>query len=168
VRDASFVDRTLECPHPKRWSLGQAGIPWSAVPETLITRPKHRAFPGRPDQIALARDFTRRVVGPCPVLDEAILLVSELATNAIEHTATANDGSFHVTICQGDSSLLIAVTDDGSDNVPMRAHPTNTLAEAGRGLELVELIADRWGHYGERQHCTVWFELSWTRSAPVR
>jgi anti-sigma regulatory factor (Ser/Thr protein kinase) len=70
----------------------------SAVPETLITRPKHRVFPGRPDQIAHARDFTRRVLGLCPVLDEAVLLVSELATNAIEHTATGNEGSFHVTI----------------------------------------------------------------------
>jgi len=55
-----------------------------AVPETLNTWPKHRAFPGRPNQIAYARDFTRRVLGPCPVLDEAVLLVSELATNAIE------------------------------------------------------------------------------------
>jgi len=134
------------------------------VPETLITRPKHRAFPGRPDQIAHARDFTRRVLGPCPVLDEAVLLVSELATNAIEHTATADEGSFHVTIYQGDSSLLIAVTDDGSDNVPTPAHQGETLAETGRGLELVELIADRWDYCGDGHGRAVWFELSWKQS----
>jgi anti-sigma regulatory factor (Ser/Thr protein kinase) len=131
------------------------------VPETLITRPKRRAFPGRPDQITHARDFTRRVLGPCPVLDEAVLLVSELATNAIEHAATADEGSFHVTVYRGDSSLLIAVTDDGSDNVPTPAHhSTDTLQEAGRGLELVELISDRWGHCGDEHGRTVWFELS--------
>jgi anti-sigma regulatory factor (Ser/Thr protein kinase) len=133
----------------------------------LITRPKHRAFPGRPDQIAHARDFTRRILGPCPVLDEAILLVSELATNAIEHTATANEGSFHVTIYQGDSSLLIAVTDDGSDDVPVPAHQAETFTETGRGLELVELIADRWGHCGDEHGRTVWFELPWKRSEPT-
>jgi len=137
------------------------------VPETLITRPKHRAFPGRPDQIAHARDFTRRILGPCPVLDEAVLLVSELATNAIEHTATARGGSFHVTIYLGDSSLLIAVTDDGSNSTPMPAHPMDTLAETGRGLELVELIADRWGHCGDEHSRTVWFELSWPPTAIV-
>lgn len=134
------------------------------MPETLITRPKHRAFPGRPDQIAYARDFTRRVLGPCPVLDEAVLLVSELATNAIEHTATADEGSFHVTIYQGDSFLLIAVTDDGSDNVPTPGTQADTLAETGRGLELVELIADRWDYCGDGHSRTVWFELSWKQS----
>ena len=131
------------------------------MPDTLIARPKHRAFPGRPDQIVHARDFTRRVLGPCPVLDEAVLLVSELATNAIEHTATAYEGSFHVTIYQGESSLLIAVRDDGSDKVPMSGYEADTLAETGRGLELVELIADRWDHYGDEHSRTVWFELSW-------
>jgi anti-sigma regulatory factor (Ser/Thr protein kinase) len=131
------------------------------VPETLITRPKHRAFPGRPNQIAHARDFTRRVLGPCPVLDEAVLLISELSTNAIEHTATANEGSFHVTIYRTESSLLIAVTDDGSDNVPKPSHATDTLTESGRGLELVELIADSWGHCADEDGHTVWFEMSW-------
>lgn len=63
------------------------------MPETLTVRPKHRTFPGRADQITRARDFTRRVLGSCPVLDEAVLLVSELATNAVEHTATGNEGN---------------------------------------------------------------------------
>jgi two-component sensor histidine kinase len=129
----------------------------------LITRPKHRVFSGRPDQIARARDFTKRVLGPCPVLDDAILLVSELATNAVGHTATGNEGSFHVTIYQGESSLLIAIKDDGSGNVPVPARPADSLTETGRGLELVELIADRWGHCGDEQGRTVWFELPWKR-----
>jgi anti-sigma regulatory factor (Ser/Thr protein kinase) len=126
----------------------------------LITRPKRRIFPGRPDQIGHARDFTRRILGPCPVLDEAVLLVSELATNALEHTATGNDGQFDVTIYSGDSSLLIAVSDGGSGQTPSpRAY--DELSEDGRGLGMVELIADRWGHCGDEHGRTIWFELRW-------
>jgi two-component sensor histidine kinase len=110
-------------------------------------RPKRRLFPGRPDQIAQARNFTRRVLGSCPVADDAALLVSELATNAMAHTATGTGGHFHVTIYPGDASLLIAVTDEW--------------AEAGRGLGLVELIAERWGHCGNERSRTIWFELRW-------
>jgi serine/threonine-protein kinase RsbW len=75
-------------------------------------------FPGRADQIGHARDFTRRTLGACPVLDEAVLLVSELATNAIEHTPTGNGGTFHVSIHHGETRLLIAVIDGGSEKTP--------------------------------------------------
>ena len=113
----------------------------------LAARPRRRVFPGRADQIAHARDFTRRTLGPCPVLDEAVLLVSELATNAVEHTATGNVGRFDVTICQGQTSLLIAIKDDGSSKMPL-PRPADALAEDGRGLGLVDLVADRWGYRG--------------------
>ena len=64
----------------------------------LTARPKRRAFPGRADQITRARDFTKRSLGSSPVADDAVLLVSELATNALEHTMTGNGGQFEVTI----------------------------------------------------------------------
>lgn len=130
------------------------------MPVTLTARPKHRVFPGRADQVALARDFTRRVLRVCPVLDEAVLLVSELATNALEHTATGNAGTFHVTIYQGESSLLIAVSDDGSAKIPGQCSD-DALAENGRGLRLVELLAHQWGHSGNEHGRMVWFELHW-------
>jgi len=126
----------------------------------LIARPKRRCFPGRPDQVAWARDFTRRTVGPCPVINEAILLVSELATNALEHTATGFGGHFDVTILSGETSLIIGVTDNGSEKAPVPG-PLDPEAESGRGLGLVELISERWGHCGGRHGRTVWFELRW-------
>jgi anti-sigma regulatory factor (Ser/Thr protein kinase) len=131
-------------------------------PAVLATRPKRRSFPGRPEQVARARDFTRRALGPCLVLDEAILLVSELVTNALEHTATGLGGGFDVTVLAGETSLTVAVTDNGSDKVPV-ASPLDPEAEAGRGLGLVNLIAERWGHCGRRHGRTVWFELRWAR-----
>ena len=124
----------------------------------LTARPKRRAFPGRADQIAKARDFTRRVLVSCPVLDEAVLLVSELATNALEHTATGNGGHFDVIIYRDATLLIIAVTDEGSDKAPA-TRPVDQLAEDGRGLGLVDLITDRWGYCGNERGRTVWLEL---------
>ncbi len=121
-------------------------------------RPKRRAFPGRADQIAKARDFTRRVLASCPVLDEAVLLLSELATNALEHTATGSGGHFDVLIYRYETLLIIAVRDEGSYKVPA-TRSLDELAEDGRGLGLVELIADRWGYCGDERGRTVWFEL---------
>jgi serine/threonine-protein kinase RsbW len=129
--------------------------------ETPAARPKRRMFPGRANQVAHARDFTRRV------LDEAVLLVSELATNALEHTATSKAGSFHVTICPSETSLLIAVTDNGSDESPL-PRPTDALAEDGRGLSLVDSMADRWGYCGNQHSRTVWAELHWLRVSSQR
>jgi serine/threonine-protein kinase RsbW len=140
-------------------------------PRVLHARPKRRAFPGRADQITLARDFTKRVLGSCPVADEAVLLVSELATNALEHTMTGNGGQFEVTIYRDKTSLLIGVTDNGSDKTPASGN-LDPEAETGRGLRLVELIAHRWGHCGGRHGHTVWFELVnlalGEREAPIR
>ena len=58
---------------------------------------------------------------------------------------------------------MIAVTDNGSDKIPVRGAPLSEGA-TGRGLELVESIAARWGHCGGRRGRTVWFELRWTLS----
>jgi len=127
-------------------------------PKVLTARPMQRTFPGRADQIARAREFTKRVLGACPVTDEAVLLVSELATNALEHTSTGDGGQFQVTICRTGTSLLIGVGDSGSAKIP-EPGPLEPGSETGRGLGLVELIADRWGYCGGEHGRTVWFEL---------
>ena len=126
----------------------------------LMARVKRRVFSGSTDQIAQARDFTRRVLAPCPVLDEAILLASELAANAVAHTVTGSGGHFDVTIYRDETLVVIAVRDEGSDDAPA-ARPLDEMAEDGRGLGLVELIADRWGHCGNEHGRTIWLQLRW-------
>ena len=41
--------------------------------------------------------------------------------------------------------------------------PVDALAEDGRGLGLVDLVADRWGYRGNEHGHTVWFELRGNR-----
>jgi two-component sensor histidine kinase len=59
-----------------------------------------------------------------PQLVRYVMLVSELATNALEHTVTGEAGSFQVTVYRGEAALLIAVKDDGSDKIPLPAQLT--------------------------------------------
>lgn len=127
-------------------------------PAALITRPIRRAFPGRADQISRAREFTERILGSCLVAEEAVLLVSELATNALEHTTSGHGGRFEVTIYRDETSVLIGVTDNGSDKTPAPC-TLDPESETGRGLGLVELIAWRWGHCGDEHGRTVWLAL---------
>ena len=105
-----------------------------------MTRPIRRTFPGRRDQVAFARSFVRRAAACCPMLDDVVLLTSELCTNALQHTASAKGGSFEVTVYRSDHSLRIEVRDDGAKSVPAIRSLEN-LHEDGRGLEIVALLA---------------------------
>jgi anti-sigma regulatory factor (Ser/Thr protein kinase) len=119
-----------------------------------------RAFGGRPDQIAHVRAFVRQVLGSAPVLDEAVLLASELSANAVTHTASGADGTFDVCIGLRSRSLRVEVRDLGSPGVPV-ARQQDGLAEDGRGLGLVSLVADNWGHSGDEEGRSVYFEFHW-------
>jgi len=125
-----------------------------------MVRAKRRVFPGRSDQVAHARHFVERALDGCPVADEAVLCVSELATNTLLHTATGDGGMFEVVVQRGDTWVHVAVRDDGSDKIPAAQTPGEA-AEDGRGLGLVGLVADRWGQAGDESGRTVWFELDW-------
>jgi anti-sigma regulatory factor (Ser/Thr protein kinase) len=128
-----------------------------------MTRPIRRVFPGREDQVACAREFVRRKIQPCPVLDEAVLLTSELCANALQHTASGNGGAFEVTVFRLACSLRIEVRDEGATTIPAvrTVDDLDDPAECGRGLELVALIARRWGQCGDEYGRAVFFELRW-------
>lgn len=89
-----------------------------------------------------------------------MLLTSELCANALQHTASGNGGSFEVTVYLGNDSLRVEVRDDGSKNVPA-VQSFDQLSEEGRGLEIVALIANRWGQCGDEFGRSVFFELRW-------
>lgn len=126
-----------------------------------MTQPVRRRFPGRHDQVARARAFIRDVIGCCPLLDEAALLTSELCTNALQHSASGNGGTFEVTIYHGPGSLRVEVRDDGSASTPA-PQAADSCSEDGRGLEIVACIAHRWGQRGDEFGRCVYFELRWT------
>ncbi|MER6677089.1 ATP-binding protein [Streptomyces sp. NPDC000983] len=86
------------------------------------------------------------------LLDTAELLVSELATNALLHTASR----FTVTLSLAGGVLRCEVRDAGR-RVPQVLDAGGS--ESGRGMFLVDALARRWGCHQDREHKTVWFEL---------
>ena len=126
---------------------------------TMI-RPTRRIFPGSPAQVAHARHFVGRVLDTCPVADDAVLLTSELASNAIAHTVSGDGGKFIVTVYRADARLRVEVRDDGSAKAPVTRRACEA-GDSGYGLALVERIASHWGHCGGRRSRVVWFELEW-------
>jgi anti-sigma regulatory factor (Ser/Thr protein kinase) len=144
-------------------------VPKALAIETRGSRPHptaspevaKRVFTGRYDQVGHAREFVKQVLGPVPVVDEAVLLVSELCTNALLHTASGDGGTFEVAVYMRSLGLRVEVRDGGAGQTPVVGQPAGTFAEDGRGLGLVELLADRWGHSGDQHGRSVFFELRW-------
>ena len=125
-----------------------------------VIRPRRRVFPGASSQVGRARLFVGDVLDGCPAADDAILLTSELVTNAIAHTASGEGGKVVVTVYRAETRVRVEVKDDGSDQAPA-VQEADEDRESGFGLGLVDLMAACWGHWGGRRGRVVWFMLEW-------
>jgi anti-sigma regulatory factor (Ser/Thr protein kinase) len=112
-----------------------------------------------PRSVSEARHFLRDFLGRAEVREDvraiAELCLSELVTNAIVHAGTHSE--LRATL---DSTLTVLVRDRGGpapdaapddDPDPLRVH--------GRGLQLVDALADRWGSESDARGTSVWFAL---------
>ncbi|MEU3944874.1 ATP-binding protein [Streptomyces sp. NPDC029526] len=123
------------------------------------------AHPGSPAQ---ARRLTRARLDGWSVCedtcDTAALVVSELVTNAIVHTASSR------VVCElhdGDDLLRIAVQDEGcAPGKPRAATRQGTDEEHGRGLLLVEALCRSWGAHEHGLGLLVWADLPRGSRAP--
>jgi anti-sigma regulatory factor (Ser/Thr protein kinase) len=93
-------------------------------------------------------------VADSELVHAAELLVSELVTNAVVHARTAIE--LRMSFERG---VFRAEVTDGSATPPAGRRPTG-LAGTGRGLQLVDTLASRWGVVPADGGKTVWFELS--------
>lgn len=99
-------------------------------------------WPAEPASVARARDFVtaqllaRQLAGR---VDEARLVASELATNAVLHARTP----FTVTVGGHGSDVTVRVR-DGSSRVPVPGTAV-AMAASGRGLFLVGELSQNWG-----------------------
>jgi len=118
-------------------------------------------LPRHPASVGLARRRVRDHLadwghGPDdPALADAVLLVSELATNVVRHGPLL-EREFEVAVTAlADGSCLIEVSDEG--RLEPRLRVVGEWEENGRGLHLVENIATAWGVWSRGRHGkTVW------------
>jgi serine/threonine-protein kinase RsbW len=128
--------------------------------KAATTIPQTRIFGGSPEEVRNVRDFVRQAIHGGPAADDVILLASELATNAVRHTASGAGGTFSVCVHVQDGMVRIEVHDLGSDTAPS-VRESGSLGESGAGLKVVDAIADRWGFHGGQRGRVVWFEMGW-------
>ncbi|WP_280688040.1 SpoIIE family protein phosphatase [Kitasatospora sp. GAS204B] len=124
-----------------------------ALPENAVGDWK---LPPEPTSVAKARERACAWLlarGLDELVDTTELLVSELVTNALRH----GRGDIRLRLLR-DTAVVCEVWDDGyAQPRQRRAQETD---EGGRGLQLVSLLAERWGSRRTPHGKIVWFELS--------
>lgn len=105
-------------------------------------------------ELAKVRSWVRTVLGgfPASVVTTAVMVVDELASNALRH----GHAPYHVRLLPSAAKVRIEV-DDGSGETARRRTPSD---QGGRGLLLVERCAAAWGQLGRPTGKTLWAELA--------
>jgi hypothetical protein len=136
--------------------VGEGAGPDQAAAERRF-RFELAAHPGSPAQ---ARRLTRaRLTGwsVCEdTCDTAALVISELVTNAIVHTAS---GTVVCELHDGDDLVRIAVRDEGCAPGEPHPSPQRPEEEHGRGLFLVDALCHAWGAQEHGPGLLVWADL---------
>jgi anti-sigma regulatory factor (Ser/Thr protein kinase) len=117
-----------------------------------------RVFGNQRSSVTDARHFTLTVLEGMPneFIDSVVLMVSELATNAVKHAHSR----FELVIdCDDDGVVVVRVSDQGRGE----AEPRNPRVTdvSGRGLQIVRALADEWGIQAPTADWrkSVWFSL---------
>ncbi|MCU1537482.1 MAG: ATP-binding region ATPase domain protein [Humibacillus sp.] len=134
-------------------SLLHEPVPEGAVAATY-------SVPADPRAVGAARSFVTGTLSAWGVdrdtIDTVTLCLSELATNAVIHTA----GGCELRVVLDGGVLTTTVRDAGSSLVvDLSRVPEEPLAVHGRGLQIVNALSSRWGSELDAVGMTVWFVL---------
>ncbi|MGW2786548.1 SpoIIE family protein phosphatase [Streptomyces populi] len=129
---------------------------------SVITARAAASFEPVGRSVATARSFVRDTLqgwGFADIVDDAVVLTSELVTNAVVHAGTSAD----VLCLRSDDGVRIEVADRYPEReIPLQATAVNMGSpdrEGGRGLQLCAALARRWGVDYTPTQKRVWFRL---------
>src|SRR4051812_10351688 len=138
-RHRSRSEKRLRSRKSQRLQIGCRSTRSGTLP--VLPRRDRVLIPNTPEGPARARRYVNDTLSESPrdVVDVVSLLVSELATNCVQYAS----GDFTVSIEQSPDEVRVDVADEDEHPVTMReARPTDV---TGRGLHIVEKMADDWG-----------------------
>jgi anti-sigma regulatory factor (Ser/Thr protein kinase) len=106
---------------------------------------------------ALADELDANGVGT-PMRDDAVLVLSELVSNAIKHAAPLPSGDISVRWALKQDRLHLEITDGGALTRPQAAVAALS-SLGGRGLDIVRTVCSEWGVTEDGTAVTVWADL---------
>ena len=112
-----------------------------------VRAPITMRLPFTPSSVSVARqrlkDWMRENGSSGEVVEDARVVISELVANSVRHAQPLADGHILVTWTFEDDGLQLSVTDGGSGTRPRRVKAPSS-ALAGRGMTIVEVLAEKW------------------------
>ncbi|MBK3645182.1 SpoIIE family protein phosphatase [Streptomyces sp. MBT33] len=150
-------------PHQRGEPVGHGALHVDNRPRSsVITARAAASFEPVGRSVATARSFVRDTLqgwGFADIVDDAVVLTSELVTNAVVHAGTSAD----VLCLRTDEGVRVEVADHYPEReIPLQGSPVNMGSpdrEGGRGLQLCAALAGRWGVEYTPTHKQVWFQL---------
>ncbi|MDX3371095.1 ATP-binding protein [Streptomyces sp. ME02-6987-2C] len=124
-----------------------------------------KTLPREPESAAVARKLVRTALAAWGLedqIDDAMVIVTELVSNAVEHGRLA---SIRVIVSRPTAGWVRLGVVDRSKSIPMMRTDSNGDQVRGRGLVLVNALTERWGTDLYRWGKQVWGELKYE---PVR
>ncbi|MBO3749384.1 ATP-binding protein [Streptosporangiaceae bacterium NEAU-GS5] len=119
------------------------------------SRTAEALLPATGPSVAAARELVRRELpawGRSDLVDDCLLIVSELVTNAVRH-----GGSAIALRLFADGDAVRGEVYDPGDGVPRPRDPDHDSTD-GRGLHIVDALTDAWGViHSPRGGKSVWF-----------
>lgn len=96
-------------------------------------------------RLDLANFLAQRDI-PQVAIDDALVVISELISNAIRHGKPDPNGKLCIGWCIDDDELEVCVCDFGEHSMrgSMLPRPMSETATDGRGLAIVDALAERW------------------------
>ena len=103
---------------------------------------------------------------PADLIDTAVLLVSELVTNAVHASVAAAAAAGHadprgieLTVARTRDTVRIEVADSACGSLPAPSAPSAE-DESGRGMQVISALSKRWGCWSGQLGKVVWCELA--------
>lgn len=138
------LDRQLPLHSP---AAGQHGGAWEQV------------YPGNEEQLARMRAAIRPLLDNCPVADDVVLIMSELAANAVRHSRSGREGgTFTARLLNVPGQYVLGEIEDGGSDW---GGDLQRSARDASGLYILLNLTAASGVRGDRWRRVVWFRTQY-------